>query len=234
MNIVVAGATDAGKTTLLRALINCIPRDERLITVERSLELGLRRHRSLHHDVVELEEVLPDAEGHGGITIQQLVRRTRRHNPSRVHRRRGAGPGGGRDAIAMSQGNNGVPVDHPCPVRGGRLRQTRPVRRAVRARSRTAVAHVADRRRGGLRGVHRQEPAPGRPAHVSPGAGGRRRTGRPGRQSARIFTPSPVDGRAVRVLDVVDQRRRGARSWPTPGTTTPPPAFTSTTVRPPP
>ena len=61
LNIVIAGATDAGKTTLLRALINCIPPQERLITVERSLELGLRRHPELHPDVVELEEVLPDA-----------------------------------------------------------------------------------------------------------------------------------------------------------------------------
>ncbi len=41
-NIMIAGATDAGKTTLLRALINCIPPAERLITVERALELGLR------------------------------------------------------------------------------------------------------------------------------------------------------------------------------------------------
>ena len=69
MNIMVAaGATDAGKTTLLRALINCIAATERLITVERALELGLRRHPELHPDVVELEEVLPDADGNGGLT----------------------------------------------------------------------------------------------------------------------------------------------------------------------
>src|SRR5262249_46478568 len=54
-NIMVAGATDAGKTTLLRALINCIPPTERLVTVERALELGLRR-QGLHPNVAELEE----------------------------------------------------------------------------------------------------------------------------------------------------------------------------------
>ena len=37
----IAGATNAGKTTLLRALANEIPPHERLITVERALELGL-------------------------------------------------------------------------------------------------------------------------------------------------------------------------------------------------
>jgi len=107
MNLVVAGATDAGKTTLLRSLINCMHVTERLITVERSLELGLRRHPELHQDVVELEEVLPDAEGNGGITIQELVRRTRRHNPSRVIVGEVLGPEVVEMLSAMSQGNNG-------------------------------------------------------------------------------------------------------------------------------
>lgn len=107
MNIVVAGATDAGKTTLLRALINCIPPHERLITVERALELGLRRHPDLHADVVELEEVLPDADGMGGLSIRELVRRTRRHNPSRVIVGEVLGPEVVEMLSAMSQGNNG-------------------------------------------------------------------------------------------------------------------------------
>ncbi len=106
-NIVVAGATDSGKTTLLRAMINCIPSDVRLITVERALELGLRRHPELHADVAELEEVLPDSEGKGGITIRDLVRRTRRMNPSRVIVGEVLGPECIEMLSAMSQGNNG-------------------------------------------------------------------------------------------------------------------------------
>ena len=103
----VAGATDAGKTTLLRALVNCIPPDERIVTVERALELGLRRHPELHADVVEFEEVLPDADGKGGITMDQLVRRTRRHNPSRVIVGEVLGPEVVQMLSAMSQGNDG-------------------------------------------------------------------------------------------------------------------------------
>jgi pilus assembly protein CpaF len=106
-NLMVAGATDAGKTTLLRALINVIPPHERLVTVERALELGLRRHPDLHPDVVELEEVLPSADGGGGVSIGQLVRRTRRHNPSRVIVGEVLGPEVVEMLSAMSQGNDG-------------------------------------------------------------------------------------------------------------------------------
>ncbi len=107
LNIMVAGATSAGKTTLLRALINCISPDERLITIEQSLELGLRRHPELHPNTLEWEEVLPDADGKGGITLDQLVRRTRRQNPSRVILGEILGPEVVTTLTAMSQGNDG-------------------------------------------------------------------------------------------------------------------------------
>ena len=107
MNIMVAGATNAGKTTLLRALINCIGADERVITVEKALELGLRRHPKLHPNVVEWEMVLPDAEGRGGISMAALVQRSLRQNPSRVI----VGEVLGEEIVvmlnAMSQGNDG-------------------------------------------------------------------------------------------------------------------------------
>jgi pilus assembly protein CpaF len=106
-NIVVAGATDSGKTTLLRALIHCIPEQERLVTVERALELGLSRHPHLHPDVVELEEVLPSPEGAGGVSIRQLVLRSRRLNPSRVIVGEVLGPEVVEMLSAMSQGNDG-------------------------------------------------------------------------------------------------------------------------------
>ena len=65
-NIMIAGSTNSGKTTLLRALANEIPPHERLITVERALELGLDEFEDLHPNVVAFEERLPNSEGHGG------------------------------------------------------------------------------------------------------------------------------------------------------------------------
>jgi len=107
LNIMVCGATDAGKTTLLRALINCIDPHERLITVERAAELGLRRHPDLHPNVVEWEEVLPDAEGRGGISMAKLVQRSLRQNPSRVIVGEVLGPEIVVMLNAMGQGNDG-------------------------------------------------------------------------------------------------------------------------------
>ncbi len=106
-NIMIAGATNAGKTTLLRALANEIPPHERLITVERALELGLDQFPELHPNVVALEERLPNSEGLGAIGMTELVRRSLRMNPSRVI----VGEVLGDEIVpmlnAMSQGNDG-------------------------------------------------------------------------------------------------------------------------------
>lgn len=106
-NIMIAGATNAGKTTLLRALANEIPPHERLITVERALELGLDHFTELHPNVVAFEERLPNSEGQGAITMAELVRRSLRMNPSRVI----VGEVLGDEIVtmlnAMTQGNDG-------------------------------------------------------------------------------------------------------------------------------
>ncbi|MEY9905324.1 pilus assembly protein CpaF [Catenulispora sp. MAP12-49] len=106
-NIMIAGSTNAGKTTLLRALANEIPGHERLITVERALELGLDQFPELHPNVVAFEERLPNSEGHGAVSMAELVRRSLRMNPSRVI----VGEVLGDEIVtmlnAMSQGNDG-------------------------------------------------------------------------------------------------------------------------------
>jgi Flp pilus assembly CpaF family ATPase len=106
-NIMIAGATNAGKTTLLRAIANQIPPTERLITVERALELGLDHFPELHPNVVAFEERLPNMEGQGSIAMAELVRRSLRMNPSRVI----VGEVLGDEIVtmlnAMSQGNDG-------------------------------------------------------------------------------------------------------------------------------
>lgn len=106
-NVMIAGATNAGKTTMLRALANEIRPQERLITVERALELGLGEFRDLHPNVVAFEERLPNSEGNGAISMAELVRRSLRMNPSRVI----VGEVLGDEIVtmlnAMSQGNDG-------------------------------------------------------------------------------------------------------------------------------
>jgi pilus assembly protein CpaF len=106
-NIVVAGGTNAGKTTMLRALASEIPPGERLVTIENSLELGLDAFPDTHPDVVALEAREPNLEGAGAITMAQLVRRGLRMDPSRVI----VGEVLGDEVLsmleAMSQGNDG-------------------------------------------------------------------------------------------------------------------------------
>ena len=83
-NLIVGGETKAGKTVLLRALAAEIPPEERLITIERALELGLEDDEEAHPDIVPMEERLPNAEGEGGVPMRDLLTITKRMRPDRV------------------------------------------------------------------------------------------------------------------------------------------------------
>jgi pilus assembly protein CpaF len=83
-NIVVAGAMNSGKTTLLRALAAEIPPRERLVTIEQAFELGLDNDTERHPDVVALEARPANLEGEGLISVADLVRRALRMNADRV------------------------------------------------------------------------------------------------------------------------------------------------------
>lgn len=106
-NIMVAGGTSGGKTTLLRALAAEIGPEERILTVERSLELGLDEDTDVHPNSIAFEERLANAEGAGAVTMAELVRDTLRMNPSRVI----VGEVLGDEVVtmlnAMTQGNDG-------------------------------------------------------------------------------------------------------------------------------
>jgi Flp pilus assembly CpaF family ATPase len=105
--LMIAGATGAGKTTLLRALASEIPAQERIVTIETELELGLNRFPELHPDCVALEARERNVEGVGEVTAAELVRASLRMNPDRVI----VGEVRGAEVIpmlnAMSQGNDG-------------------------------------------------------------------------------------------------------------------------------
>jgi len=106
-NAVIAGSMNAGKTTLLRALAAEIGPEERLITVENALELGLKADVERHPNCVELETRPANSEGHGEITLPELLRRTLRMNASRVIVGEVLGPEIVVMLNAMTQGNDG-------------------------------------------------------------------------------------------------------------------------------
>lgn len=77
-NLVVSGGTGAGKTTLLNLLAGEIPPSERVVTIEDAAELAVPGH------VVRLEAHPPNADGHGGVTIRDLLRSALRLRPDRI------------------------------------------------------------------------------------------------------------------------------------------------------
>jgi pilus assembly protein CpaF len=83
-NIVVSGAMNSGKTTLLRALAAEIDRRERIVTIEQAFELGLDTGSSRHPDMVALEARPANIEGSGRVPVADLVRRSLRMNADRV------------------------------------------------------------------------------------------------------------------------------------------------------
>jgi len=106
-NILVAGGTSIGKTTLLRALAAEIPPHERLVTIEDTYELGLDQDPGRHPNVVAMQGREANIEGAGEIGLAELVRWGLRMNPARVIVGEVRGP----ELIAMlnvmSQGNDG-------------------------------------------------------------------------------------------------------------------------------
>jgi pilus assembly protein CpaF len=107
LNIVIAGGTNAGKTTLLRALAGEIAPFERLVTIEDTIELRLHKNITAHPNVVALQAREANLEGVGEISQAACVRMGLRMSPDRVI----VGEVRGDEILpmlnAMSQGNDG-------------------------------------------------------------------------------------------------------------------------------
>jgi pilus assembly protein CpaF len=78
-NLLVAGGTSTGKTTLLNALSGAIDARERIVTIEETAELRLRQPH-----VVRLEARPANAEGVGAVGVRELVRCALRMRPDRI------------------------------------------------------------------------------------------------------------------------------------------------------
>jgi pilus assembly protein CpaF len=78
-NMVIAGGPMSGKTTVINALSEFIPADERIITVENRSELRLR-----HPHVVGMETRPADADGKGAVSLKDLIINAQRMRPDRI------------------------------------------------------------------------------------------------------------------------------------------------------
>lgn len=79
LNIIVAGATQAGKTTLMNSLLNSAYSSERIITCEEVFELQLTSP-----DWIALQTRQESLEGTGEVTLRRLIKESLRMRPSRL------------------------------------------------------------------------------------------------------------------------------------------------------
>jgi pilus assembly protein CpaF len=78
-NILVSGATQAGKTTVLNALLNEMPANQRIVSVEETFELRINQP-----DWVAMQTRQPNLEGIGEVTLRRLVKEALRMRPDRL------------------------------------------------------------------------------------------------------------------------------------------------------
>lgn len=79
LNILVSGGTQAGKTTLLSALINEIPLSQRVITIEEVFELQPK-----FPDLIQMQTRGANLQGEGAINLRKLIKEALRMRPSRI------------------------------------------------------------------------------------------------------------------------------------------------------
>lgn len=79
LNVLVSGATQAGKTTMLNALAGEVPARERIVSCEEVFEL-----RPAARDWVALQCRQPNLEGIGEIPLRRLVKEALRMRPDRL------------------------------------------------------------------------------------------------------------------------------------------------------
>jgi pilus assembly protein CpaF len=119
MRWVVSGATSAGKTTLVRAMLHELPPQRRLVVIEDTAEIDAF-DEVLHPNVESWERREPNSEGQGEVSIGELVAHGLRYRPDLLT------VGECRDSAtavpmlkAMTHGQSSVTTVHAYDARGG-------------------------------------------------------------------------------------------------------------------
>jgi len=79
LNVMIAGGTGCGKTSLLNMLTNYVPEGERIAVIEDSKEVQVQRPH-----VIYLEARAADPHGRGAVSIRDLFRASLRMRPDRL------------------------------------------------------------------------------------------------------------------------------------------------------
>src|SRR5579864_5950575 len=77
-NILISGGTGSGKTTLLNILADSIPDDERILLIEDTAELNIRKSNLVRF------ETRRDQAGLPAVTVRDLLKAALRHRPDRI------------------------------------------------------------------------------------------------------------------------------------------------------
>ncbi len=114
-NIFISGGTSSGKTTFLNVLTDFVPSDERVIVIEDSAELRIRKIDNL----VRMECKKANSQGKGSIEMDQLIKSSLRMRPDRII----VGEVRGKEVIdmlqAMNTGHDGsISTGHGNSIKG--------------------------------------------------------------------------------------------------------------------
>ena len=77
-NVLISGGTGSGKSTMLNALIAHIPANDRLVVIEKPMELEIKNQNAVRWEAVD---ALP---GRSAKTVAHLVAASLRHRPDRI------------------------------------------------------------------------------------------------------------------------------------------------------
>src|SRR6266496_2528190 len=83
-NILISGGTGTGKTTLLNAVAQTIPAQDRIVLIEETSEILIDKPNLVRFEARRAQVPLGQEEPMPAVTIADLVRATLRHRPDRI------------------------------------------------------------------------------------------------------------------------------------------------------